>query len=295
MSSYDRRGKWTGIVKMKRPRALLVLLLGIFLAATSMAAPPEPMLPRTDDGEAAISGWLMSEKLDGVRGYWDGQQLWSKNGTLFQPPRAFVADLPPFALEGELWGGRGSFAATAAVVQRLDDPAGWMTLRFGIFDAPQTPGPFSRRIAAATAWFAAHPSPHAFVIPQQPVHSRAELRRELARIEHLGGEGLIVRDPEALYLSGRRPEILKVKTFEDAEAVVIEHLPGQGRNTGLLGALLVELPDGTRFRLGTGFSDAERRNPPPLGTTVTFKHHGRYPSGLPKFPVFLRIRDDLGL
>ena len=280
---------------MKRLQTLIILLLGLGLNVAAWAAPPEPMLPQTDDGRAAISGWLMSEKLDGVRGYWDGQQLWSKNGTLFQPPPAFVANLPPFALEGELWGGRGSFATTAAIVTRQDEPAGWLSLRFGVFDVPQAPGPFSRRIELASAWFAAHPSTHAFVVAQQPVQDRGALRRELARIEQLGGEGLIVRDPEALYLAGRRPEILKVKSFQDAEAVVIEHLPGQGKNAGLLGALLVELPDGTRFRIGTGFSDAQRSNPPPVGTTITFKHHGHYRSGLPKFPVFLRIRHDLGL
>lgn len=281
---------------MKRLQTLIVLLLGIGLNIAAWAAPPEPMLPRTDDGQIAISGWLMSEKLDGVRGYWDGQQLWSKNGTLFHPPQAFVADLPPFALEGELWGGRGGFATTAAVVlQRLDDPAGWLRLRFAVFDVPQAPGPFRQRIALASDWFAGHPSAHAFVIPQQSVRNRVELRRELARIEHLGGEGLIVRDPEAGYLAGRRPEILKVKSFQDGEAVVIEHFPGRGRNAGLLGALRVELPDGTRFRVGTGFSNEQRRNPPPLGTTITFKHHGHYRSGVPKFPVFLRIRHDLGL
>jgi DNA ligase-1 len=284
-----------GDKKMKRLQTLIVLLVSIFLLTNAWAAPPEPMLPQTDTGEKGIAGWLMSEKLDGVRGYWDGQQLWSKNGNLFHPPPAFVADLPLFALEGELWGGHGSFETTAAVVKRLDDPAGWLQLRFAIFDVPQAPGPFNRRIALASAWFAAHPTEYAFVIPQQPVRDRVELQRELRRIERLGGEGLIVRDPEALYLAGRRPEILKVKSFQDNEAVVIEHLPGRGRNAGLLGALLVELPDGTRFKIGTGFSDAQRRDPPPLGATVTFKHHGHYRSGLPKFPVFLRIRHDLGL
>ena len=279
---------------MKRLQTLLVLLLGLGLNVAAWAG-PEPMLPRADDGKSAITGWLMSEKLDGVRGSWDGQQLWSKNGILFQPPPEFVADLPPFALEGELWGGRGSFAATAAVVQRLDDPAGWLRLRFGIFDVPQASGPFRQRIAVASAWFADHPSTHAFVIAQQPVQNRIALQRELARIERLGGEGLIVRDPEAGYLAGRRPEILKVKSFQDGEAMVIEHLPGQGKNAGLLGALRVELPDGTRFKIGTGFSAEQRRNPPPLGTTITFKHHGHYRSSVPKFPVFLRIRRDLGL
>jgi len=281
---------------MKRLPTLIVLLLslGLFTAARGGTG-PEPMLPQADDGKSAISGWLMSEKLDGVRGYWDGQHLWSKNGTLFQPPEFFVADLPPFALEGELWGGRGSFATTASVVKNREDSAGWRQLRFAVFDVPQALGPFSSRIALASDWFAAHPSVHAFVIPQQPVPDRSALRRELARIERLGGEGLIVRDPEALYLAGRRPEILKVKSFQDSEAVVIAHLPGRGKNRGLLGALLVEEPDGTRFRIGTGFSDAERSNPPPVGATITFKHHGRYRSGLPKFPVFLRIRHDLGL
>jgi len=280
---------------VKRRQTLLVLLLVLGLNVAVWAGPAEPMLPQTDDGTRAIAGWLMSEKLDGVRGYWDGQQLWSKNGTLFQPPPEFVADLPPFALEGELWGGRTTFAATAAAVQRRDDPAGWLRLRFGIFDVPQAPGPFRQRLKLAAAWFAAHPSAHAFVIAQQPVRNRGELHRELARIERLGGEGLIVRDPEALYLTGRRAEILKVKSFEDDEAVVIEHLPGQGKNAVRLGALLVELPDGTRFRIGTGFTAEQRCNPPPLGATITFKHHGRYRSGLPKFPVFLRIRHDLGL
>lgn len=282
-------------IARKRLQTLIVLLLGLGLNVAAWAAPPAPMLPLADDGEREISGWLMSEKLDGVRGYWDGQQLWSKNGTLLQPPPAFVADLPPFALEGELWGGRGSFATTAAIVQRRDEPAGWQGLRFAIFDAPQAPGPFSQRIALASAWFVAHPSDYAFVIAQQPVSDRGALQRELARIERLGGEGLIVRDPEAEYLVGRRPEILKVKSFEDGEAMVVGHLPGRGRNAGLLGALLVELPDGARFRIGTGFSNEQRRNPPPLGTTITFKHHGHYRSGLPKFPVFLRIRYDLGM
>lgn len=280
---------------MKRRQTLIILLLGIGLNVAAWAAPSMPMLPLADDGEREIVGWLMSEKLDGVRGYWDGQQLWSKNGTLFQPSPAFVADLPPFALEGELWGGRGSFETTAAIVQRQDEPAGWLQLRFGIFDVPQASGPFSQRIALASAWFAAHPSAYAFVIAQQPVQNRIALRRELTRIERLGGEGLIVRDPEAEYLAGRRPEILKVKSFEDGEAMVVGHLPGQGKNAGMLGALLVELPDGTRFKIGTGFSAEQRRNPPPLGTTITFKHHGRYRSDVPKFPVFLRIRRDLGL
>jgi DNA ligase-1 len=77
-----------------------------------------------------------------------------------------------------------------------------------------------------------------------------------------------------------------------AEAVVVAHLPGKGKYEGRLGALLVEEQDGTRFRIGSGFNYAERENPPAVGTVITYKNYGRYLSGLPKFPSFLRIRKD---
>ncbi len=272
-----------------------VLLLWCWLAPVGWAAPFAPMLPQVDDQQREIVGWLMSEKLDGVRGYWDGKQLWSKHGVPLHPSPAFVADLPPFPLEGELWGGRGTFEATAGIVRRQTPDPGWLGLRFAIFDAPAAPGGFAGRIATAKAWFTAHPAAHAFVIPQQPVRDRGQLRRELARVEALGGEGLIVRDPGAPYAAGRSPLVLKVKSWQDAEAVVVGQLPGKGRLTGMLGSLLVEEPDGTRFRIGTGFSDEQRRHPPPPGTVITFRFRGRYSSGIPRFPSFLRVRLDEGL
>jgi DNA ligase-1 len=105
----------------------------------------------------------------------------------------------------------------------------------------------------------------------------------------------MVRRPDAFYLAGRSAEILKVKSFQDAEAVVVAHLPGSGRNRDRLGSLLVELPGGVQFRIGSGFSDAQREYPPPIGEVVTFKHYGFYPSGIPKFPSFLRVRKDRAL
>lgn len=280
---------------MKFLRVVCVLLLWCWLVPVGWATPIDPMLPQVDDQQRKIAGWLMSEKLDGVRGYWDGKQLWSKHGVLFHPPPAFLADLPPFPLEGELWGGRGTFETTAGIVRRQAPDPGWLKLRFAIFDAPAVPGSFAARIAVVKAWFAKHPSAHAFVIPQQPVRDRQQLRRELARVETLGGEGLIVRDPAAPYAAGRSPRILKVKSCQDAEAVVVRELPGKGRLTGMMGSLLVEEPDGTRFRIGTGFSDEQRRHPPEPGTVITFRFHGRYSSGIPKFPSFLRVRADEGL
>jgi DNA ligase-1 len=119
------------------------------------------------------------------------------------------------------------------------------------------------------------------------------LRRKLAEIEASGGEGVILRKPQSPYTVGRSRDLLKVKTFQDAEAVVIQHQPGTGKHVGRLGALLVELPNGIRFSIGTGFSDPERENPPPIGTTITFQHQGFTKSGIPRFASYLRVRDKL--
>jgi len=274
-------------------RLICLLFAGIFVVAPVQAR--ESMLPKVYSEQIDIRGWLMSEKLDGVRGYWDGQQLFSKHGYPLNPPPEFIRELPDFPLEGELWGGRGTFAQTASIVKHKQPHQGWLQLKFAIFDVPAAPGGFVQRIKLAQDWFADHPSLYAFVIPQNIVPDREHLYRELQRIEKVGGEGLIVRKPDALYTAGRSVEILKVKSYQDDEATVIAHLPGKGRNAGRLGSLLVMLKDGTQFKLGSGFSDEERNNPPAIGTVITFKFYGKYPSGIPKFPAFLRVREDNSL
>lgn len=276
---------------------LVFLLLGVLLLRPGLGrgAGHQPLLPQTYSADCDVRGWWMSEKLDGVRGYWDGRQLWSKNGRQLQAPPEFCAALPPFAVEGELWGGRGTFEKTAATVRRQPGGADWLHLQLAIFDVPAVAGEFQQRIAVAQRWFEQHPSRHAFVIAQLPVLSSHHLHQHLDHIQQLGGEGLIVRDPTAHYAAGRSPTILKVKKTADAEARVIAHLPGQGKNSRCLGALLVELEDGRRFKIGSGFSAAERLHPPAVGTIITFRHYGCYDSGIPKFPVFLRPRHDAGL
>lgn len=272
----------------------LLLFCGLLPSSARSEARPG-MLPQTYDASCDIAGWLVSEKLDGVRSFWDGTALWSKNGRRLQPPPEFVAQLPAFAVEGELWGGRDSYEKTAAIVLQQQPHDGWLQLQLAIFDVPAEPGTFIHRIAKAHAWFTTHPSPYAFVITQTPVRDRSELQQKLQQVRDLGGEGLIVRNPAAMYAAGRSAEVLKVKEYADAEAVVIGHLPGQGQNLGRLGALLVQRPDGTRFKIGSGFSAAERSAPPALGTVITYKHYGFFASGLPRFPSFVRIRQDQAL
>jgi len=257
----------------------------------------EIMLPRVYTDGIDVSGWLMSEKLDGIRGYWDGKQLLSKKGNPLHPPEAFIRNFPPFALEGEIWGGRRTFEKTVSIVKKQHPHDGWLELQFAIFDVPQATGGFSGRLRKAKDWFADHPSEFTFVIAQETIKDNDQLKTELQRVEKSGGEGLIVRKPDTLYATGRSRDILKVKSFFDMEAVVIDHIEGKGRNRGRLGSLLVELPENkkVRFKVGTGFSDEERSNPPPVGSIITFKYYGFYKSGLPRFPSFLRIRTDTPL
>jgi DNA ligase-1 len=276
-------------------KTLGLLLLICWMIPVSYCASIEMMLPEVYVEGRDITGWLMSEKFDGVRGYWDGKKLWSKNGKDLQPPAVFVRALPDFPLEGELWGGRNTFEKTVSIVMKENAHDGWLQLKFAIFDVPNAAGGFSQRIEKIQRWFVEHPSPYAFVIPQIPARNEEHLQEELQRVLELGGEGLIVREPDALYTGGRSAEILKVKDFQDAEAVVVGHLPGKGRNLGRLGALLVELPDGLRFKIGTGFTDEERNNPPPLNEIISFKYSGYHSSGIPRFPSFLRIRQDKDL
>jgi DNA ligase-1 len=270
---------------------LFSVLLLVCLAGAKVQA-FEIMLPLVYEEGLALSDWLMSEKLDGVRGYWDGRQLFSKNGAPFQAPPAFTRNFPDFAVEGEIWGGRQTFEKTVGIVRKQEAHSGWLELKFAIFDVPAAAGGFEDRLNKAADWFARHPSDHAFVIVHRPVHSHAYLSEELKRVDTLGGEGLILRRRGSPYTAGRSRDILKVKSYSDMEAVVVAHLAGQGRNQGRMGALLVELPGSrARFKIGTGFSDAVRDNPPPVGALITFKYYGFYQSGIPKFPSFLRIRE----
>ena len=97
---------------------------------------------------------------------------------------------------------------------------------------------------------------------------------------------------DAQYIAGRSDVLLKLKLQLDTEAIVIAHLPGKGKYVGKLGALLVEAQDGIRFKLGTGFSDAQRENPPAIGSTITYTYLDKTKNGKPKFASFLRVRNE---
>jgi DNA ligase-1 len=250
------------------------------------------MLAHRWDEKSDIKGWWMSEKLDGIRGYWTGKEMVSRAGNPFHVPEWFTMNFPSIPLDGELWTERGQFSELSSIIRRRGADTEWEKVRYLIFDAPQTEGGFEKRLEFAQRWFLEHPNQFVEILEQEICEGEEHLRKKLKEIESLGGEGLMLRRPGSPYTIGRSYNLLKVKTYEDTEATVISHISGSGRNAGRLGSLLVELPDGIQFKIGTGFSDQERDNPPPVGSIITFKYYGFYKSGIPKFASFLRIRED---
>jgi DNA ligase-1 len=249
------------------------------------------MLAQRWDQTVDIKGWWMSEKLDGVRGYWTGKEMISRSGNRFHIPTWFTKNFPSTPLDGELWIGRRKFSVLVGIIRRKIPAAEWEKVRYLIFDAPQAEGGFEKRLDFARRWFRQHPNPYTEVLKQQICENEMHLRRELGEIESLGGEGLMLRKPNSPYTVGRSDDLLKVKTYKDEEAKVIKHLAGSGKHAGRLGALLVELPNGIQFAIGTGFTDQERENPPSVGSMITFKYYGFHESGIPRFASFVRVRE----
>jgi DNA ligase-1 len=238
------------------------------------------------------TGWWMSEKFDGLRGYWDGQKLWSRKGNLIHAPEYFLAELPrDIALDGELWMGYGKFEETMSIVRSETPDDRWKLIHYMVFDAPQAPGTFEQRMEFLRATLSEQ---NHFVraVAQERCQGVTQLIAERDRVVREGGEGVMLRQPGSTYEPGRSSTLLKVKPFDDAEAKVIAHEPGQGKYVGKLGALRVRTDEGKEFSIGTGLSDAERDSPPPVGTVITYRFQGLTAKGLPRFPSYLRVRRD---
>jgi DNA ligase-1 len=258
------------------------------------ADPPAVMLAqpyRAGAFQPAVH-WV-SEKYDGVRGYWDGERLLTRNGHPIRVPAWFTSGWPKRAMDGELWAGRGRFtAAASAVAAEVPDDAAWREMRFMVFDLPDEPSDFDHRRPLVERLVKAAGTPWIEAVVHGRVADEGELLKLMRRVVSVNGEGLVLHRGDALYQRDRSGALLKLKPQDDAEARVVGHLPGEGKYAGQVGALLVELPDGRRFRLGSGLKDADRGQPPPIGATVTYRYRGFHESGLPRFATFLRVRPD---
>ena len=279
---------------MLNRRSLLLAAFGLAIAPAALAREPAPplMLAETYRRDMSLADYWVSEKYDGVRAFWDGRQLWTRGGERIVAPAWFTTPLPKQPLDGELWAGRGRFAhAVSTARNQTPNDIAWHEMRYMVFDLPAQPGDFTTRLAALRRLLPVTDAPWVVPVPQERATTHEALQALLDKTVKMGGEGLMLHRGASLYKGERGNDLLKVKPYEDAEARVIEHLPGKGRHSTRLGALVVETPEGKRFRLGTGLTDAERENPPAIGTWVTYRYNGRTAKGLPRFARFMRVRE----
>lgn len=243
-----------------------------------------------------IVGWYMSEKLDGMRAIWVGGALYSRAGNRVHAPAWFLEQLPRgIVLDGELFMGRGRFQEVMSVCRSFKEKKEWADVKYVVFDAPQAGGPIGERLKAARNAVEAGgvSGGSVYVLQHSICKGEEDALDELKTVEQRGGEGIMLRNPSEKYRYGRVADLLKLKSFKDDEAIVTGHDRGGGKHAGRLGALQCRTRSGKSFKVGTGFKDHEREDPPSIGLVITFKYFELTKAGVPRFPVFHRIRPDV--
>lgn len=240
-------------------------------------------------GDENLTGWVMSEKLDGVRAQWNGKNLISRSGNIFNPPSSWLENFPPFEMDGELYTKRGDFENIISIVADEKGSGEWEGVKFCIFDLPKNKGNLDEKLEILRKFLANGGSKNIQIIEQIPIKNKAHLDKFLDEIVRNGGEGVVLRDPKAEYQNGRSNKILKYKKFKDSECKVLAQNPGKGRFKGLMGSVTCEdIYSGARFKIGSGFSLKDRENPPKIGNIITYKYQSLSKYKKPKFASYLR-------
>jgi DNA ligase-1 len=273
--------------------AVLFTFISIFPSTIYSRDLPKPslMLANIYHKGINLNEYWVSEKYDGVRAIWDGKQLVSRGGNIYHAPKWFVKRLPKQKLDGELWISRQSFEQLVSIVRDkspIDEE--WRQVKFMVFDMPELTTSFDDRLKQVNTTIKIINTPWVQTVRQWKVTNHSSLMSELEKITKAGAEGLMLHKGSSLYKGKRNGDLLKVKLYQDAEALVVKHIKGKGKYSEILGAMIVEMPNGKQFKIGSGFSDSERQNPPALGETVTYQFRGKTKNGIPRFATFLRIR-----
>ena len=280
-------------------RNVLILVFAALLALSSAYADntktssPSFLLANVLGSDVDVTQYLVSEKYDGVRALWDGKNLFFRSGNIVNAPEWFKAKLPKQKLDGELWLGRERFEELSGMVKKNppnDDE--WRQLSYMIFELPDEPETYAGRYKKIVDLIKHINWPQLKAVEQVRIADRASLQQKMDTLVKQGGEGLMLHLADAPYITGRSDVLLKLKPAMDTEAKVIGHIAGKGKYTGMLGALEMQTPQGKRFRIGTGFSDALRKNPPAIGSIITYKYNGLTKKGVPRFASYLRVRQE---
>ncbi len=264
-----------------------ILRVLLFLIPISLFASKPQLLLLETYKDQNISGWVMSEKLDGVRAYWDGKKLISRGGKNIHAPKWFIKDFPAFEIDGELWTKRGDFENISSIVRNKNTKTKrWKTITYNIFEVPNAKGNLYQRLEKVKPY----ENDIIKIIPQIKIKNKKHLKSFLKNIDKNNGEGVVVRDPKALYINKRTSKALKVKSFKDAECKVVGYTKGRGKFKNLMGAVVCELENKIVFKIGSGFTLQDRKYPPKIGSLITFKYQSFTKNQKPRFPIFLRIR-----
>jgi DNA ligase-1 len=238
-----------------------------------------------------VTDWVMSEKLDGVRAYWDGKQLISRSGRVLNPPRSFTQGFPPFALDGEIWSRRGEFEHIVSIINTKESQENWDELSYNIFEVPHQKGGLLQRLDVLEKYLYAHVAEKLHILKQTKIKDEHQVKSFFEQVIARGGEGIVLRDPDEPYYTGRTSSALKYKPFTDAECKIIAVIEGKGKFSGQLGAVKCDYK-GKIIKIGSGFTSEQRKNSFLIGTVISFKYYGLTHLGNPKYPVFLRVRTD---
>lgn len=241
-----------------------------------------------------VQDYLISEKYDGVRAIWKDRSLQSRSGNIIHAPTWFTEGLPDVWLDGELWYRRGDFEYVVSTVNKnIPVNSEWKNITYMVFDAPNYNADFQTRANFYTSLIQALHLTHVKAVDQFSVSTNVELSTYLTNYVAEGAEGLMLQKADAKFTDGRSSNLLKLKPYMDAEARVLAHLQGKGKFRNKLGALLVLYTNASgnhiTFKIGSGLSDAERANPPPIGSVISFKYHGFTKRGVPRFASYLRM------
>lgn len=271
-----------------------IVLMGMSFCFALYAQSPQLFLLKTYKDDFNTTGWVMSEKYDGVRAFWDGQKLISRSGKLFTPPPSFTKDFPSFALDGEIWSKRGDFENIVSIVNTKNSKDRWDALKFMVFELPAQDGNLFERLEVLQRYLTRHTATKIRLIRQHKILKKEDVKVYFdARIKD-GAEGIVIRNPFVEYYSGRTKYAFKYKPFIDAECKVKEILKGRGKFSSVMGAVKCDF-DGQMITIGSGFDYEDRKAPPKIGTVISFKYYGLTALGNPKYPVYLRTRDDAKL
>ena len=258
------------------------------ISLSTLAEKPDLFLLKNYQQNSNVIGWVMSEKLDGIRGFWNGKNLISRGGKRLNPPAWFTQGYPPFPIDGELWTKRGDFENISSIVSTQQANERWKQITHQIFDVPKQQGGLHKRLNILHTYLQQKPTPYIQIIKQTTVESNNQLQQFLDAVTTNQGEGVVVRDPKKPYQTGRLSSALKLKKYFDTECTVIKILPGKGKYQGKMGSVLCRTSQGKQLKIGSGFSNKDRDFPPTIGSKLTFKYYGLTKKGHFRFPVYLR-------